>query len=309
MLSSIQNSTSMNFYMYLRSSNANKQKRSLLPSTKRFTWSDASTNPNNKIGAEINQQEQEKREDSVVESDNESEIATPTNDDSTKSSGSVNTRCNDQQPSADYASDSSSTKSDASHHGVRMEQQQSNNNHQMTKKKSSVDAGPTKNFPLVYSIASHLQHLVLIGQQNENPTTIKKESPMKLANFILDMMKKIDQKMYDKEVDGPNAIQATNLSITILLGAVIFLERLPSGTLTKKNLFHAVVVALGLSLKAMFDIHPSNARMARMSGICNVERYNCVESRICILVKFNFSLSEEMLLRTREKFSKCVTQE
>ena len=295
MLSSIQSSTSINLFMYLRSSNANKQKRSLLPSTKRFTWSDASTNPNNKIGADLNQQEQEKREDSVVESDNESEISTSTNDDSTKSSGSVNTRCNDQRPSADYASDSSSIKSDASH--------------QMAKKKSSLEAGPTKNYSLVYSIASHLQHLVFIGQQNENPTTIRKESPMKLANFILDMMMKIDQKMYDKEIDGLNVNRATDLSITILLGAVIFLERLPSGTLTKKNLFHAVAVALGLSLKTMFDIHPSNTRMARMSGICNVERYNCVESRICILVKFNFSLSEEMLLRTRGKFSKCVNQQ
>ncbi len=308
MLSSIQSSTPMNFLMHSRSSYADKQKRSLLPSTKGFTWSDASTNPNNKIDVEINQQEQEKRKDSVVESDNESEISTSTNDDSTRSSGSVNTRCNDQQPSTDYASDSSSTISDVSHHGVRMEQQ-SNNNHQMTKKKSSVDAGPTKNFPLAYSIASHLQHLVFIGQQNENPTTIRKESPMKLANFILDMMMKIDQKMYDKEIDGLNVNRATDLSITILLGAVIFLERLPSGTLTKKNLFHAVAVTLGLSLKIMFDVHPSNTRMTKMSGICNVERYNEIESKICILVKCNFTLSEEMLLRTREKFSKCINQQ
>lgn len=164
-----------------------------------------------------------------------------------------------------------------------------------SRKRNENDLPP--NFAIIYAISSYLQDLSLLNED----ITEKKESPMKLANFILEMMKKIDQRMYDKEIDGPNTSEA-DVSLAVVLSAAIFLERLPAGTLTKRNLFQAVAVTIGIAMKVIFDTHPTNLRLAKMFGFDSLERFNAIEAKICMLAKFSFSLSDELLKQTKERF-------
>ncbi len=164
-----------------------------------------------------------------------------------------------------------------------------------SKKRNENDLPP--HFAIIYATSSYLQDLSLLDEE----ITVKKESPMKLANFILDIMKKIDQRMYDKEIDGPNTSEA-DISLTVVLSAAIFLERLPAGTLTKRNLFQAVAVTIGIAMKVIFDTHPTNLRLAKLTGFDSLERFNAIEAKICMLAKFSFSLSDELLKQAKERF-------
>ncbi len=114
----------------------------------------------------------------------------------------------------------------------------------------------------------------------------------KLSDHIIEMMSRIDSRMAEASDQGKSRLDIGN---TIFICGMVFLDRLPPGILSRKNVFSLVGVAMGTAMKVVFDKPPTNKKLASIAKIGDLKRYNAMEARFCVLLKFNFQLSDELL--------------
>lgn len=132
---------------------------------------------------------------------------------------------------------------------------------------------------------------------------VPKEPSEQLMHHVLSIMKKLDYYLAEKSDMYGDDI---GIGYMALLCGLVFIERLPEGTLTRNNIYPGIGVAMGLGIKALFDEHPLNDKLAYIFGVESLKKYNGIELRFCNLVKYNFFVNEDIINNTKKRFARTT---
>lgn len=140
--------------------------------------------------------------------------------------------------------------------------------------------------------ASHILAIVSINGRRSDKLN-------HLSDHLVSVIKQIDVRFAEKKPINHPSIDPSIVDMSVgyfsLLCAIVFLQRLPLGTLTARNLNSYVGVAMALAIKVLFDKHPGNRKFTSIFCLPDVQTFNILEARFCVQVNFDFSLNDKLI--------------